>query len=699
MCRAKQSPSVSSSLPRSFAQFQGLSALIKERQRSKILIDGNAVVITLATQCSNEARLFHNYTEFAQDLTVFVQALRGSGAEIVFYFDSGSVSDFKFEESLTRIRDNAKKLRISLERLKARNDAFVRELQSSWPILKLEAVLVLKELAVTVVQCIGEADWQLAYDARKDANVLAIVSNDSDFIVCENARLIPLDSIELHESEPHSVDCKLIDNNFVLNKLGVPSLELLIDAAILSGNDYSRQYNLLERVCKQNHSHDFGCAIRAAKAHALDGLLQQNPALRDVRRYSLMLYRSKKPAKKPVHMDSSTLVDTGALSTSTNAGKIRAQVQQFELPSEAWSLCQKRFVAAVAFEEIDNSPSYTEVTLRILAALALRIGNSEFELHYRAPDCSTKKSRINPLAVLQLRDPFSSGDLVHRLFECQGVAGSDAVRRCLALDSNLHLLALSLLHLKLAYQQLKFGVSQPLWRAFALACAVQANQARWLEFQLRAVPNLSYLLPFRYYSLSTHFQCVIGLLHGFLSIPSIAGQFPGNYRLPLFNGALFARIVIECRKSPVNSAADTKRLLSSCFSASEDAVAEIAETVHKQASELTQLMTIVDEQKIEEWEQMEALSASMSKLDVEERPKGREAEFLISTIRQIVRINHGCELQLEGLSVRELEKTRQRVELAVKVKQLYDLAGNEPPKRLFAMTQHTLEQLLELRRV
>jgi len=155
------------------------------------------------------------YHRVHQRVSNLVHLLRAIGVTPVFYFDCGTGSADKLQERLSR-RDADVASMIELEdhltgasAVAASNipeDIYNTPVRSlvSQPLNKWQLISTLKGLQAEVVNCIGEADFQLAHDAQQP-DVLGVMASDSDFFVTRGVTLFHLDALIVRYTESKPV--------------------------------------------------------------------------------------------------------------------------------------------------------------------------------------------------------------------------------------------------------------------------------------------------------------------------------------------------------------------------------------------------------------------------------------------------------------------------------------------------------------
>jgi hypothetical protein len=114
------------------------------------------------------------------------------------------------------------------------------------PLWGIQCHVSLNRLGARVVNCIGEADYQLAKDGK---HAFAIISEDSDCSIMQGTRWIPYSTIKIleeqHPSHPpslhrkHKITCSVTTPEAISGWLELP-VEYLADFATLVGNDYTK---------------------------------------------------------------------------------------------------------------------------------------------------------------------------------------------------------------------------------------------------------------------------------------------------------------------------------------------------------------------------------------------------------------------------------------------------------------------------
>jgi hypothetical protein len=116
---------------------------------------------------------------------------------------------------------------------------------------------ILTELGVECIDCIDEVDSVIVRDARSDSSVFGIVSNDSDFYVCQGIRFLPFYNFEMLENE---CNVRVYSSSIVAQLLGLSHEEALIDLSIICGNDYTKPFNFHSLYCSEMHF-TFDCVL------------------------------------------------------------------------------------------------------------------------------------------------------------------------------------------------------------------------------------------------------------------------------------------------------------------------------------------------------------------------------------------------------------------------------------------------------
>jgi hypothetical protein len=238
------------------------------------------------------------------------------------------------------------------------------------PALRWLARVALHECGATMVLCGGEADWALAHAARTDPSVLAVLSTDSDFFVCERVNFIPF-----HHLRFDGGVCRapLFSTDLTMKLLQLNSIDALIDLSMIAGNDYTRQFELHATYCTDSRQHStFQCALAFVQQQqqqqqqqqhrttstsnsyiscmysvpALSQLVQKNPSLADAiaetRRFAAFSETPLQPQPAPTaNTDSET--------------QILKMIQDGNLSSNCWSMLKSQLLfSGVSFEEIDK---------------------------------------------------------------------------------------------------------------------------------------------------------------------------------------------------------------------------------------------------------------------------------------------------------------------------------------------------------
>eukprot|EP01119_Soliformovum_irregulare_P010185 TRINITY_DN2492_c0_g1_i1.p1 TRINITY_DN2492_c0_g1~~TRINITY_DN2492_c0_g1_i1.p1 ORF type:complete len:1074 (-),score=296.49 TRINITY_DN2492_c0_g1_i1:16-3237(-) len=207
-----------------------------------ILVDGLGLIFQRFKIFSSQAEpspkvagIFVDYERFANDLITWCDHFMACGVELQFYFDNSSGSS---ESDLKLVELKMRKMAVLSNVIQLQNvcRGSTRPIHQGFlpNLLILEAIMILQEKGVKVINAIGEADPLLIRDAQSP-NVLGILAEDSDFYLASNIKYFPIDMIEFTR---HGIDCRYFQSEAVATALDVPT-NRIADFCILMGNDYT----------------------------------------------------------------------------------------------------------------------------------------------------------------------------------------------------------------------------------------------------------------------------------------------------------------------------------------------------------------------------------------------------------------------------------------------------------------------------
>ncbi|KAM4600397.1 single-strand DNA endonuclease ASTE1-like [Polymixia lowei] len=201
-------------------------------RNSKLVVDGCNLIYLLYFDAGLDLRHGGEYDAFEDLLRKFVKALRDSGIELYVVLDGGTdSSERKFETLRKRAEDRIQK---------AHNAAMGQEER----ILPLLAKAVFKQtlakLNVSLAQCFGEADQEIASLASELR--CPVLSNDSDFYVFDlPAGFLPISHFQWkavsHRGNQTFIPCKRYTTSSFCTFFKIERRLLPVFSAV-AGNDY-----------------------------------------------------------------------------------------------------------------------------------------------------------------------------------------------------------------------------------------------------------------------------------------------------------------------------------------------------------------------------------------------------------------------------------------------------------------------------
>ncbi|WAR13832.1 hypothetical protein MAR_003937 [Mya arenaria] len=197
----------------------------------------------------------HNY------VTKLVNDLKSQDIHLVFYIDAGKGSSFdtlrqKFNTWANRHEEDIKKMSQILDVLWGKTE--ISQLSTYTNIrpvvLEDQFMAALRSCGCEIHQSpAGEADLLIIRALRDRSKAFAILSNDSDFCVFKESRLIPQELFDIENDlqlgeprelpeKPLRLNVKVISTENVMAMLKLNNHRLLVEMSIVAGNDFTGPY-------------------------------------------------------------------------------------------------------------------------------------------------------------------------------------------------------------------------------------------------------------------------------------------------------------------------------------------------------------------------------------------------------------------------------------------------------------------------
>ncbi|XP_053379809.1 uncharacterized protein LOC123527654 [Mercenaria mercenaria] len=220
------------------------------------------------------------YATFDTYVKKLVSDLKSNDISLVFYIDGGKGSSTealrqKLDTWIKRHEQDVEKMTEILKVLWGQTN--IRDLPLDTnirPVVQEDQFMAaLKHYGCEIHQCpAGEADLLLIQALKERPQAFAILSNDSDFCVFKDSRLIPIQLFDIENDlqlgepvvvpeKPLRLMVKVIHTDKVMAMLKLKNHQLLVEMSIAVGNDYtgpfmqaglSRQLDVRGRRCVEN---------------------------------------------------------------------------------------------------------------------------------------------------------------------------------------------------------------------------------------------------------------------------------------------------------------------------------------------------------------------------------------------------------------------------------------------------------------
>ncbi|KAM4600398.1 single-strand DNA endonuclease ASTE1-like [Polymixia lowei] len=258
---------------------QGLFTLIEGNSQiyedihfrnSKLVVDGNNLSYLLYFDTGLDRRHGGEYDTFEDVIEKFIKALRDSEIELYVVLDGGTdSSERKFETLRKRAEDRIQQ---------AHNAAMGQEERILPPLAKAVFKQTLAKLDVSLAQCIGEADQEIASLASEWR--CPVLSNDSDFYVFDlPAGFLPISHFQWkavsHRGNQTFIPCKRYTTSSFCTFFKIERRLLPVFSAV-AGNDYVKLRDMGLMVRWEKYA-----PVGRGKLSRLEGLLRW---LRDFQR-------------------------------------------------------------------------------------------------------------------------------------------------------------------------------------------------------------------------------------------------------------------------------------------------------------------------------------------------------------------------------------------------------------------------------
>ncbi|GBM32630.1 Constitutive coactivator of peroxisome proliferator-activated receptor gamma [Araneus ventricosus] len=197
-----------------------------------IVVDGMSLLNRLYTNTSLEWIYGGQWLQFFNELERFISRFKSIGVKLIFFFD-GTVCASKRDEWVRRRLNKAETVASIfsiIKRYKSEPDKKLFQLPTSMGLLARFAV---KELGADVYQTDREADDVIAEYALKQREVVAILSQDSDFIIYNTKTYLSLSHLDINTLYTIHYDRNCFAEKYL--NLFVKQLPLF---ACLAGNDF-----------------------------------------------------------------------------------------------------------------------------------------------------------------------------------------------------------------------------------------------------------------------------------------------------------------------------------------------------------------------------------------------------------------------------------------------------------------------------
>ncbi|XP_061663396.1 protein asteroid homolog 1 isoform X2 [Syngnathoides biaculeatus] len=249
---------------------------------SRLVVDGSSLYFNLYLKHGLDRQHGGDYDAFASLVHEFFAALEVCGIEPYVVLDGGSdPSNKKFDTLQQRLQSRIKEAENMSQ---GRNGSVL-------PILTRQVFIeVLIREGVSLVQCLAEADWDIACLAHEWR--CPVLSNDSDFFIFDlPGGYLPLNFFQwtnVNERLPHPyIPARCYTTDGLCHFYGGMNPELLPLCAVLTGNDYgapSEAERLLSLIDRRTGSHKSPSSRIDVLLQWLSSFSSSAEALAEVRR-------------------------------------------------------------------------------------------------------------------------------------------------------------------------------------------------------------------------------------------------------------------------------------------------------------------------------------------------------------------------------------------------------------------------------
>ncbi|KAH3779765.1 uncharacterized protein LOC127841801 [Dreissena polymorpha] len=379
-------------------------------------------------------------------ISKLITDLRSLGIELVFYIDGGKGSSTegtmqkmdtwvsRHEQDLKRVSDILEVLRgtRSIDDLPWDNN--VRPV-----VLEDQVMSSLKKCECEIHQsAAGEADMLVIRALKERPKAFAILSNDSDFCVFRDSRLIPNKFFDMGNNlrlgcpqelpeKPSQLLVKVITTEKVMSMLKLNQHYLLVEMGIVAGNDFTgpfmrgglhSQLDVRGRRCVQNFAGWIRHYRNVDKHPFLCDHMQRDPNFRQAVYHSRNFYNERGTPDAPPRKGFYSQV-------------IEENIHSGKFPTNLMSMHNNFYWYRMLLEDTSPGAPSVECALTQLRAYVYRIVLPRHEQivneYGRSPYESFRKAEINaiddgkapPLHKIQSDKIFNNLRTFHQIMSCQ----------------------------------------------------------------------------------------------------------------------------------------------------------------------------------------------------------------------------------------------------------------------------------------